>query len=97
MSLEQQLQQAKTNQQGEIQLAKLQQEFQQMKIEHKSSLVGKEAQIQSITDLHKDDPKIDNFVTRTLGLNSQLTHQKVSQWNSHCKTRNKLTSQVVEM
>lgn len=70
LSLEQQLQQVKTNQQAQIQLAKLRQEFQQMKIEHQSSLAGKEAQIQSIINLHKDDPNIDQFVTKALSLSS---------------------------
>jgi hypothetical protein len=76
MSLEQQLQQVKSDQQAEIQLAKLQQEFEQMQIEHQSSLAEKEAQVQAITDLHKDDPKIDQFITEALSLNSQLMHQK---------------------
>lgn len=43
LSLEHQLQQAKTSQQAEIQLAKLQRELQQMKIEHQGSLGDKEA------------------------------------------------------
>ena len=55
LSLEQQLQQAKSNQQAEIQLAKLQQEFEQMRIKHQAILPENEAQIQGITDLHKDD------------------------------------------
>jgi len=59
-----------------MQLAKLQQEFQQMQLAHQRSLAGKLAQLQNITELHKDDPKIEQFVTETLGLNSQLLHQK---------------------
>lgn len=58
-SLEKQLWQVKSDQRAEIQLAKLQQEFEQMQIEHRISLVKKEAQVHAITDLHKDDPKID--------------------------------------
>lgn len=43
MSFEQQLQQVKSNQQAKIQLAKLQQVFEQMQIEHRTNLVEKEA------------------------------------------------------
>lgn len=74
-----------------------------MQIEHRTILAEKEALIQEITDLHKDDPKIDQFVTEALGLNSQLMHQKellcqtISEWNSYCETSDKLTSQVMEM
>lgn len=85
-----------------MQLAKLQQEFQQMQIAHQSSLAGNEAQLQSIAELHKDEPKIEEFVTEVLGLNSQLLHQKellcqkISQWNSHWM-RDNITNQVVEL
>ena len=41
-----------------------------MQIKHQTNLVEKEAQIQGITDLHKDDPKIDQFITKALCLNS---------------------------
>lgn len=58
MSLEQQLQQEKYDEQAEIQLANLQREFEQMQIEHRTSLAEKEEKIQTIIDLHKDDPKI---------------------------------------
>jgi len=58
-------------------LAKLQQEFQQIQIEHQSSLAGMEAQIQSIIDLHKDDPNIDHFVTEAPGLNSHAHTPKI--------------------
>jgi len=74
--LKQPLQQVKTNQKARIQLAKLQQEFEKMQIKNRISLAEKEAQLQAITDLHKDDPKIDQFITESLALNSQLTHQK---------------------
>ena len=74
-----------------------------MQIKHQANLAEKEVQIQGITDLHKDDPKIDQFITEALGLNVQPMHQKellcqkISQWNYYCKTSDKLTSQVVEM
>jgi len=60
-----------------------------MQIKHQVSLEEKKAQIQGITDLHKYDPKIDQFIIEALGLNSQLMHQK--------ETSVKLTSQVTEM
>ena len=47
--------------------------------------------------------KIDQFITKALGLNSKLMHQnellcqKISHWNSYCETSDKLTSQVIEM
>jgi len=70
---------------------------------HRTNLTEKEAQIQTITDLHKDDPKIDQFITEALGLNSQLMHQKellcekISKWNCYRETSDKLKSQFVEM
>ena len=36
----------------------------------KSLKPDKEAQLHAITELHKDDPKIEQFVTKALGLNS---------------------------
>ena len=54
-------------------------------------------------DLHKYDPKPDQFIIEALTLNSQLTHQKellcqkISHWKYYCETSDKLTSQVVEM
>lgn len=74
--LEQHLQQEKSNEQAKSQLAKLQQQFKHMKIKHQANLAEKEAYIQGIIDMHKDDPKIDQFITRVLGLNSKLMHQK---------------------
>lgn len=47
-----------------------------MQLAHQSSLANKEAQLQNITELHKDDPKTEQFVTEALGLNFQLLHQK---------------------
>lgn len=63
----------------------------------------KVAQVQAITDLHKDDAKIDQFITKPLRLNSQLTHQKellrekISHWKYYCETSDKMVGQVVEM
>jgi len=47
-----------------------------MQLAHQSSLASKGAQLQNITELHKEDPKIEQFVTEALGLNSQLLQQK---------------------
>jgi len=74
-----------------------------MQIKHQTNLAKKEAQTQGIIDLHKDDPKIDQFIIKALSLNSQLMHQKellcqkISQWNFYCETSDKLKIQVVEM
>lgn len=57
-------------------MAKLQWEFQKMQIEHLISLAEKEARVQVIIDLHKDDPKLYQFITKSLTLNFQLTYQK---------------------
>lgn len=74
-----------------------------MQIKNKTNSVENEVKIQGMTDLHEDDPKIYQFLTKPLGLNSQLMHQKevlcqkILQWNSYCKASDKLTSQVIEM
>jgi len=76
MMLEQQLEKEKSNQQVELQIAKLQQEFEQMQIKHQASLAEKEAQIQALTNKYKDNQNIDQFIIEALILNSQLMHQK---------------------
>ena len=99
--MEQQFQQVSINQQAETQLAKLQQDFKQMQLAHQSNLVSKEEQLQGMIELHKDDPKIGEFITEELALNSQLLQQKellcqkISQWNSHCEMSDNITNQVV--
>jgi len=42
-----------------LQIAKLQQEFEQMQIKHQASLAEKEAQTQALTDKYKESPNID--------------------------------------
>lgn len=76
LSLEQQLQQVSINQEAETQLAKLQQDFQQLQLAHQSSLVSKEKQLQDMIELHKDDPKNGELITKALALNSQLLQLK---------------------
>lgn len=56
----------------ETHLAKTQQDFQRMQLPRQSSLASKEEQLQGIIELHKDDPKIGQFVTEALSLNSQV-------------------------
>lgn len=103
LMLKQQLEQEKSNQQVEFQIAKLQLEFEQMQIKHQASLAEKEAQIQELIDKYKDNQNIYQFIIEALSLNSQLMHQKeilcqtVSQLSPYCETSDKLTSQVIDM
>jgi len=41
-----------------------------MQLAHQSSLASKEEQIQGMIELHKDDPKIMEFIIEALALNS---------------------------
>jgi len=72
MLLEQQLAQEKSNQQVELQVAQLQQEFEHMQIQHQASLAERDARIQAMKDKYKDNPQIDEFIEEALSLNSQL-------------------------
>ena len=74
--LEQQLQQVSINQEVETQLAKLQQDFHQMQLDHQISLANKEKRLQTMIEMHKDDPKIGEFITEALALISQLLQQE---------------------
>ena len=53
--------------------------------------------------MHKDDPKIIEFVSEALALNDQLLQQqdtlcqRILQWSSHCEMSDKITSQVVDV
>lgn len=60
--LEQQLAQEKSNQQGELQVSQLQQEFEQMQIQHQASVAERDVGIQAMTDKYKDNPQIDEFI-----------------------------------
>jgi len=70
--LEQQLDQEKSNQQEKLQVAQLQQEFEQMQIRHESSLAERDARIQSMTDKYKYNPQSDEFIKEALSVNSEL-------------------------
>ena len=54
-------------------------------------------------EISRDDPKLTEFVSEALALNNQLLQhqeelcQTISQWNSHCEIRDKITNQVVEL
>ena len=53
--------------------------------------------------MHKDDPKLTEFITESISLNDQLLQQqealcqRISQWNSYCEISDKLTNQVVNL
>ena len=80
---------------------KLQQEFHQIKIKYQKSLADKEKQIQIIQEEHKGDPKLLEFISKSISLNNQLLQQqdilcqKISQWNSFCQESDKITNHVV--
>lgn len=72
-------------------------------MEHQSSLASKEEQLQGMIELHKDNPKIGEFIAERLALNAQLLQQKeilcqkISQWNSHFEMNDNITNQVIEL
>ena len=70
--LQQQLQQANANTKASRQLEKLQEDFQQMQIGYQRSLDEKGKQLQTLQEMHKDEPKLAEFVSETIGLNEQL-------------------------
>ena len=53
--------------------------------------------------MHRDEPKLAEFISESIGLNEQLLQQqeelghKISQWRHFCELRDKITSQVVEL
>ena len=54
-------------------------------------------------EMHKDDPKLTEFISECISLNNQLLQQqdilcqKISQWNSFCQESDKITNHVVEL
>ena len=54
------------------QLEILQQDFQQMQRGYQNSLAEREKQLQVMQEMHKDDPKLTEFVTESISLNDQL-------------------------
>ena len=53
--------------------------------------------------MHKDEPKLAEFILESIGLNEQLLQQqeelgrKISQWSHYCKLSDKITNQVVDL
>ena len=54
-------------------------------------------------DMHKDDPKLTEFITDSISLNDQLLQQqeilcqRILQWNSYCEESDKITNHVVDL
>ena len=74
--LQLQLQQANTNNEAHKQLEKLQEDFQQMQIGYQRSLDEKGNQLQDVQDMHKDDPKLTDFISESIALNEQLLQEQ---------------------
>ena len=54
-------------------------------------------------EMHKDDPKLTEFITESISLNDQLLQQqeilcqRISQWNSYCEESDKITNHVIDL
>ena len=70
--LQWQLQQANANIEASKQLKKFQEDFQQMQIGYQRSLDEKGKQLQTLQEMHKDEPKLAEFISESIGLNEQL-------------------------
>jgi len=63
----------------------------------------KEKQLQVLQEIHKDEPKLTEFISESISLNEQLLQQqevlgqKISQWNYYCEMSDEITHQVVEL
>ena len=74
-----------------------------MQICYQKSLEEKEKQLQAEQEMHRDEPKLAEFISESIGLNDQLVQQqeelgrKISQWRHFCELSDKVTSQVVEL
>ena len=71
-----------------------------MKIGYQKSLEEKEKQLQTEQETHKDEPKLAEFISESIGLNEQLLQQQqefISQWRHFCELSDKITSQVVDL
>src|SRR5690606_34105161 len=70
---------------------------------YQKSFEEKEKQLQTVQEMHKDEPKLAEFISESIGLNEQLLQQqeelgrKISQWRHFCELSDKITSQVVEL
>eukprot|EP00253_Pinus_taeda_P019687 PITA_19687 len=101
--LQRQLQQANASIEASKQLEKLQEEFQQMQISYQISLDEKGKRLQTVQEIHKDEPKLAEFISESVGLNEQLLQQqeelgrKISQWGHYCELSDKITNQVADL
>lgn len=74
-----------------------------MQLGYQNNLAEKEHQLHAMLEMHKDDPKVIEFVSEALALNDQLLQQqealcqRISQWISHCEMSDKITSQVMDL
>ncbi len=74
-----------------------------MRLDYQNNLANKEQQLHATIELHKDDPKIEEFITEALALNDQLLQQeeilcqRISQWNFHCEKSDNVTNQVIDL
>ena len=97
------MQQSNANTEGSRQLEKLQEDFRQMPVSYQRNLEEKEKQLQTVQEMHKDEPKLTEFISESIGLNDQLSQQqeemvrKISQWREFFEISDKITSQVVEL
>ena len=97
------MQQANANIEVHKQLEKLQEDFQQMQIGYQRSLDEKGKQLETLQEMHKDEPKLAEFISESIGLNEQLLQQheelgcKISQWSHYCELSDKITNQVVDL
>ena len=74
-----------------------------MQVSYQRSLEEKEKQLQTVQEMHKDEPKLAEFISESIGLNEQLSQQqedmvrRISQWRHFCELSDRITSQVVEL
>jgi len=74
-----------------------------MKIGYHRSLDEKGKQLQILQEMHKDEPKLTEFISESIALNEQplqqqeVLGQKISQWNYYCEMSDKITNQVVDL
>ena len=74
-----------------------------MQIGYHNSLTEKEKQLQVMQEMHKDDPKLTEFITESISLNDQLLQQqeilcqRILQWNSYCEESDKITNHVIDL
>ena len=52
--------------------------------------------------MHKDDPKLTEFIAEFISLNNQLQQQeslsqRISQWNSYCGISDTITNHVIDL